>query len=389
MAPMNLSAREILEKLVSFDTTSHKTNLPLMDFVEEYLASHGLYGWRVYNDTGQKANLFVSAGPDEPGGIVLSGHVDVVPVVGQAWTNDPFELTEKDGKLYGRGSCDMKGFVALSLWAVPQYMKRGLREPVHLAISYDEEVGCIGVRGMLEKLARQEKQPRLCIVGEPTEFQPVVAHKGKWSFLAKVRGKECHSSLAPTGVNAVQYAAEAVTWLRREGRRLETEGTRDELYDLPHTTVHVGTLHGGTALNIVPQEAEFVFEYRYIADDNPAEIHERFLKFIREELEPEMQAVDTQAGFTIETISQIPGLEIDANHEVVNLARQLSGRNDHAKVAYGTEAGLFQEIAAIPTVVCGPGNIEQAHKPDEFLTLDQLAKGEEFMRRLGDRVCAA
>ena len=389
MAPMNLSAREILEKLVSFDTTSHKTNLPLMDFVEEYLASHGLSGWRVYNDTGQKANLFVSAGPDEPGGIVLSGHVDVVPVVGQAWTNDPFELTEKDGKLYGRGSCDMKGFVALSLWAVPQYLKRGLREPVHLAISYDEEVGCIGVRGMLEKLARQEKQPRLCIVGEPTEFQPVVAHKGKWSFLAKVRGKECHSSLAPTGVNAVQYAAEAVTWLRREGRRLETEGTRDELYDLPHTTVHVGTLHGGTALNIVPQEAEFVFEYRYIADDNPAEIHDRFLKFIREELEPEMQAVDTQAGFTIETISQIPGLEIDANHEVVNLARQLSGRNDHAKVAYGTEAGLFQEIAAIPTVVCGPGNIEQAHKPDEFLTLDQLAKGEEFMRRLGDRVCAA
>ncbi len=389
MAPMNLTAREILEKLVSFDTTSHKTNLELLDFVEEYLASHGLSGWRVYDDTGKKANLFVTAGPDEPGGIVLSGHVDVVPVVGQAWTNDPFELTEKDGKLYGRGSCDMKGFVALSLWAVPQYLKRGLREPVHLAISYDEEVGCIGVRGMLEKLAQQEKQPRLCIVGEPTEFQPVVAHKGKWSFKAKVRGMECHSSLAPTGVNAVQYAAEAVTWLRREGKRFQAEGTRDELYDLPHTTVHVGTLHGGTTLNIVPQEAEFVFEYRYIADDNPADIHERFMKFIREELEPEMQAVDPSTGFSIETISQIPGLEIDANHEVVNLARQLSGRNDHAKVAYGTEAGLFQEIAAIPTVVCGPGNIGQAHKPDEFLTLDQLAKGEEFMRRLGDRVCLA
>ncbi len=388
MPPMDLSAREILEKLVSFDTTSHKTNLPLMDFVEEYLASHGLKGWRVYDETGQKTNLFVSAGPDEPGGIVLSGHVDVVPVVGQAWTSDPFELTEKGGKLYGRGSCDMKGFVALSLWAVPQYMKRGLKEPVHLAISYDEEVGCLGVRGMLEKLAGEEKQPRLCIVGEPTEFQPVVAHKGKWSFRAKVRGKECHSSLAPTGVNAVQYAAEAVTWLRREGRRLETEGARDELYDLQHTTVHVGTLHGGTALNIVPQEAEFVFEYRYIAQDKPAEIHDRFMKFIHEELEPEMQAVDSSTGFEIEAISQIPGLEIDANHEVVNLARQLSGRNDHAKVAYGTEASLFQEIAAIPTVVYGPGNIKQAHKPDEFLTLDQLAKGEEFMRRLGDRICA-
>ncbi len=387
MTPMNLSAREILEKLVSFDTTSHKTNLPLMDFVEEYLASHGLSGWRTYDETGEKTNLYVSAGPDEPGGIVLSGHVDVVPVVGQAWTSDPFELTEKGGKLYGRGSCDMKGFVALSLWAVPQYLKRGLREPVHLAISYDEEVGCLGVRGMLEKLAVQDKQPRLCIVGEPTEFQPVVAHKGKWSFHAKVRGKECHSSLAPTGVNAVEYAAEAITWLRREGRRFAKEGARDELYDLQHTTVHVGTLHGGTALNIVPQEAEFVFEYRYIAADNPADIHGRFMKFVREELEPEMQAVDASTGFEIETVSQIPGLDVDADHEVVNLARQLSGRNDHAKVAYGTEAGLFQEIASIPTVVCGPGNIEQAHKPDEFLTLDQLAKGEEFMRRLGDRVC--
>lgn len=388
MAPMNLSAREILETLISFDTTSRNSNLELLDFVEEYLASHGLSGWRVYDDTGQKANLFVSAGPDEAGGIVLSGHVDVVPVDGQDWTSDPFNLTERDGKLYGRGSCDMKGFVALSLWAVPQFVKRGLREPVHLAISYDEEVGCLGVRGMLHRLAAQEKQPRLCIVGEPTEFQPIVAHKGKWSFRSRVRGKECHSSLAPTGVNAVQYAAEAVTWLRREARRFQNEGLRDELYDLPHTTVHVGALHGGTALNIVPQEAEFVFEYRYIADDNPAEIHERFLKFVREELEPEMQAVDPQTGFSFETMSEIPGLDVDANHEVVNLARQLSGRNDHAKVAYGTEAGLFQEIAAIPTVVCGPGNIQQAHKPDEFLTLDQLAKGEEFMRRLGDRVCA-
>jgi acetylornithine deacetylase len=389
MTAMDLSAREILEKLVSFDTTSHKTNLPLLDFVEEYLASHGLSGFRVYDETGEKANLFVSAGPEEPGGIVLSGHVDVVPVIGQAWTTDPFELTEMAGKLYGRGSCDMKGFVALSLWAVPQFIKRGLKEPVHLAISYDEEVGCLGVRRLLEKLAAEDQTAKLCIVGEPTEFQPVVAHKGKWSFKAKVRGKECHSSLAPNGVNAVEYAAEAITWLRREGRRFAAEGARDELYDLKHTTVHVGTLHGGTALNIVPQEAEFVFEYRYIAADDPAEIHARFLKFIQEELEPEMQAIEPSTGFTFETVSQIPGLDVDANHAVVNLARQLSGRNDHAKVAYGTEAGLFQEITDIPTVVCGPGNIEQAHKPDEFLTLDQLAKGEEFMRRLGDRVCAA
>jgi acetylornithine deacetylase len=389
MAPMNLSAREILEKLVSYDTTSRNSNLELLDFVEEYLASHGLSGWRTYDETGQKANLFVSAGPDVPGGICLSGHVDVVPVDGQDWASDPFRLTERDGKLYGRGSCDMKGFVALSLWAVPQYLKRGLKEPVHLAISYDEEVGCLGVRRLLEKLAGDARKPRLCIVGEPTEFQPVIAHKGKWSFMAKVRGKECHSSLAPGGVNAVEYAAEAVTWLRREGRRFAAEGACDPLYDLGHTTVHVGTLHGGTALNIVPQEASFVFEYRYIADDNPADIHARFLQFIREELEPEMQAVDPASGFTIETISQIPGVDTPADHEVVNLARQLGGRNDHGKVAYGTEAGLFQQMADIPTVVCGPGNIEQAHKPNEFLTLDQLAKGEAFMRRLGERVCVA
>ena len=241
---------------------------------------------------------------------------------------------------------------------------------------------------MLERLASQAQRPGLCIVGEPTEFQPVVAHKGKWSFHAKVRGKECHSSLAPTGVNAVEYAAEAVTWLRREGRRFAAEGIRDELYDLPHTTVHVGTLHGGTALNIVPQEASFVFEYRYIADDNPDDIHQRFLKFVREELEPEMQAVEPSAGFSIDSISQIPGFDVPADHEVVGLARQLSGRNDHTKVAYGTEAGLFQQMASIPTVVCGPGSIEQAHKPNEFLALDQLRKGEEFMQRLGDRVCA-
>jgi len=389
MASMDLSARELLEKLVSFDTTSRNSNLKLLDFVEEYLASHGLHGWRVYDETGKKANLFVSAGPDALGGVCLSGHVDVVPVDGQDWSTDPFHLTEKDGKLYGRGTCDMKGFVALSLWAVPQFLKRGLKEPVHLAISYDEEVGCLGVRGMLAKLAQQEKKPRLCIVGEPTEFQPVVAHKGKWSFRASVRGKECHSSLAPQGVNAVQYAAEAVAWLRREARRFATEGPYDGLYDLGHTTVHVGTLHGGTALNIVPQEAEFVFEYRYIAEDNPADIHERFLKYVREELEPEMQAVDPGSGFSFETISQIPGVNTAPDHEVVNLARELSGRNDHGKVAFGTEAGLFDEMADIPTVVCGPGNIEQAHKPDEFLSLDQLRKGEEFMRRLGEKVCAS
>jgi acetylornithine deacetylase len=389
MAPMNLSAQDLLAKLVSYDTTSRNSNLELLDFVEEYLASHGLSGWRVYDDTRQKADLYVSAGPDEDGGICLSGHVDVVPVDGQDWSTDPFSLTEKDGKLYGRGSCDMKGFVALSLWAVPQFLKRGLKEPIQLAISYDEEVGCIGVRGMLAKLAQQEKRPRLCIVGEPTEFQPVVAHKGKWSFRARVRGKECHSSLAPEGVNAVAYAAEAVAWLRREGRRFAAEGLRDELYDLGHTTVHVGALHGGMALNIVPQEAEFVFEYRYIAEDNPKDIHDRFLNYVHGELEPEMQAVDPSSGFAFEQISQIPGVDTPPDHEVVNLARQLGGRNDYGKVAFGTEAGLFQQMANIPTVVCGPGNIEQAHKPDEFLSVDQLRKGEEFMRRLGDRVCIA
>lgn len=388
-AKVDLRSVELIRKLVGYDTTSRNSNLELIDFVEEYLDGHGVRGTRIYSDDGRKANLFVTLGPEDEGGIILSGHVDVVPVDGQDWSTDPFDLVEKDGRLYGRGACDMKSFVAVSLAAVPEFLRRGLRTPIHLAISYDEEVGCLGVRRMIDWLNARGAKPKMCIVGEPTEMMPVVAHKGKYSFQAFVTGKECHSSLAPEGVNAVEYAAEAIAKLRSIARRIRETGPRDELFDMPHTTVHCGVVEGGSVLNIVPNACRFEFEYRYIPADDPDAIHAEFLDFVRNGLEPEMKAVDPAAGFRIETRSVMPGLDTAPDAEVVTFAKALAGRNDHGKVAYGTEAGLFQGQGGIPTVVCGPGSIAQAHKPDEFITLDQVAKAEAFMGSLMDRVCVS
>ncbi len=380
---------DLIRKLVSYDTTSRNSNLELIDYIEDYLAGHGVSSERVYDDEKRKANLYATLGPRDKSGVMLSGHVDVVPVDGQAWTTDPFELTEKDGRLYGRGSADMKSFVALSLAAVPEFLRRGLHTPIHLAISYDEEVGCIGVRGLIDRLNQMPVKPAMCIVGEPTEMLPVIGHKGKYSFRVEVRGLECHSSLAPTGVNAVEYGAELVTFLRRMARRAREEGPFDDLYDVGHTTVHTGVMHGGTAVNIVPQECSLDFEFRYIAKDDPEALLEEIRRFVREKLEPEMQAVFPGAGFTITERSRIPELDTNPDEEVVAFVKSLAERNDHGKVAFGTEGGLFQSRAEIPTVVCGPGSIEQAHKPDEFITLEQVAKGEAFLRRLMDRVCVS
>lgn len=380
---------DLIRKLVSYDTTSRNSNLELIDFIEDYLAGHGVSSERVYDDGKRKANLYATLGPRDKSGVMLSGHVDVVPVDGQAWSTDPFELTEKDGRLYGRGSADMKSFVALSLAAVPEFLRRGLHTPIHLAISYDEEVGCIGVRGLIDRLNQMPVKPAMCIVGEPTELLPVIGHKGKYSFRADVHGLECHSSLAPAGVNAVEYGAELVTFLRRMARRAREEGPFDDLYDVGHTTVHTGVMQGGTAVNIVPQECSLDFEFRYIAKDDPEALLAEIRAYVREKLEPEMQAVFPGAGFTITERSRIPELDTSPDEEVVSFVKSLAERNDHGKVAFGTEGGLFQSRAEIPTVVCGPGSIEQAHKPDEFITLEQVAKGEAFLRRLMDRVCVS
>ncbi|MEQ8696054.1 MAG: acetylornithine deacetylase [Bauldia litoralis] len=377
--------KRLLADLVGFDTVSHRSNLDLIAYIESYFKELGVATERVYNEEMTKANLFATIGPETDGGLILSGHVDVVPVEGQAWTHDPFDLIERDGRLFGRGSCDMKGFVAMALAAAPEFQRADLKRPIHFAISYDEEVGCIGVRGLIGELNGRAMRPAMCIVGEPTSMQPVVAHKGKWSYRAEVTGLERHSSLAPQGVNAVEYAAEAITFLRRLGREKIASGARDEMFDLPHTTVHVGVVAGGSAVNIVPNHCNFDFEWRYIPADRPEDIMARFQTFLREELEPEMKAIDPACGFTLIERSVIPGLEIDAGHEVVRLAKACASRNDHGKVAYGTEAGLFQELGQIPTVVCGPGDIAQAHRPDEFIALEQIDKAGVFFENLVDR----
>jgi acetylornithine deacetylase len=379
---------DMIRRLVAFDTTSRNSNLELIGFVQGYLGELGVESRLVHDGTGAKANLYATLGPQDRPGIALSGHTDVVPVDGQDWSSDPWTITERDGKLYGRGTCDMKGFVAVALAFVPEFLRRGLSTPIHLALSHDEEVGCIGVRSLIEVLKDMPVKPKACIVGEPTSMKVMVAHKGKKSVRCSVHGFECHSSLAPTGVNAIEYAAEVVTYLRGMARRIAKEGPFDPAYDVPHTTVHTGVIHGGTALNIVPKDCHFDFEFRNIAEDDTEKLFAEVKGYAEEKLLPEMRKNFAGAGFSWRELSRIPGLATRDDAEIVELAKALSGGNSTGKVAFATEAGLFQEID-IPTIICGPGSIDQAHKPDEFVSLDQVAQCEAFMRRLMDRVCVA
>lgn len=378
---------ELIEKLIAFDTVSRNSNLELMAFVQQYLGDLGVASQLIHDETGKKANLYATVGPDDVSGIMLSGHTDVVPVDGQPWDTDPFQVVERDGKLYGRGTADMKSFIAIVLAKLPQFIERGLETPLHLAFSHDEEVGCIGVRSLVEKMRAMPVTPRMFVVGEPTGMQVVIGHKGKRSYLGRVRGLEAHSSLAPEGVNAIEFAAMLITHMREMAERMQAEGPFDELYDVRHTTLHTGTIQGGTALNIVPRECRFDFEFRYVGNDDPAAIHDEIVRYAKEELEPRMHAVDPATGIDIEMTNEAPGLDIAVDDETVTFVKALAGRNDHAKVAFATEAGLFQQHVGIPGVVCGPGYIAQAHKPNEFIELAQIDKCETFMARLMDKVC--
>lgn len=380
-----MTAAEILAKLISFDTVSHKTNLPLLEWVEDYLSGFGVASHRVYDDTGEKANLIATIGPDDAPGIILSGHVDVVPVEGQPWTTDPFEATVIDGKMYGRGSSDMKGFCACVLAAVPQMVEASLATPLHIVLSYDEEVGCIGVRGAIAEIAQWPVTPRACIVGEPTMMQVILGHKSKRSVRVTVRGKTGHSSLAPDFVNAVEYAARLTVMISDKGRNFAQSGAVDPLYDVGHTTAHVGMLHGGTQLNIVPDEAIFDFEFRAIREDDADALVEQVMAYARDVLEPQMKAVHADTGIDFHMISGVDGLDTAPEEDVVAFAKSLAQRNDHAKVAFGTEGGLFQTMADIPTVVIGPGDIGRAHKADEYIGLDEIEAGSAFIDRLIDR----
>jgi acetylornithine deacetylase len=372
---------EILQALVGFDTTSRNSNLSLISWVENYLDRFGVGHERVFDATGAKANLWATIGSASAPGYILSGHTDVVPVDGQEWSHDPFHLAERDGRLFGRGAADMKGFLACCLAAVPEMVARPLAQPLHLAFSYDEEVGCVGVRGLIAQLERASVKPIGCFVGEPTEMGVVIGHKAKRSLRVTVRGKTCHSSLAPLGVNAVEYAARLIVKIRDITERLARNGARDPLYDVPFTTGHTGTVHGGTALNIVPDACIFEFEFRSIAADDLDILVDEVMAYARDVLEPEMKAVAPQSGIVFEVKSGFPGLELSDQADVVHLAKKLAGQGRHSKVAYGTEAGLF-DAAGISTVVIGPGSIDQAHKADEFIAVAELEKCGAFLDHL-------
>ncbi|PZQ19255.1 MAG: acetylornithine deacetylase [Ancylobacter novellus] len=372
---------EHLGRLIGFDTTSRNSNLALIDHVEACLAGFGVACERISDATGQKANLFATIGPADKAGYVLSGHTDVVPVDDQRWSSDPFDMVRRGGRLFGRGACDMKGFLAVCLALVPEMLAAGLKLPLHLAFSYDEEVGCIGVRDLLAELAKRPVRPAGCIVGEPTNMQVVIGHKAKRTLRFCAHGIGGHSSRAPECVNAVEYAARLVVATTGIAARFEESGARDDLYDVPHSTAHVGVFHGGSTVNVVPSEAVLDLEFRTIAEDDLDALSDE-IREAAAAIESEMKARDERAAFTCEQVSEIPGLDLSADAEIVTLAKRLAGRNDHAKVAYGTEAGLFVETAGIPTVVCGPGSIGEAHKPDEFVTEEQLAKCEDFVRKL-------
>jgi acetylornithine deacetylase len=376
---------DMIRKLVAFDTTSRNSNLQIIDFIRDYLASHGVESQMVFDESGKKANLYATLGPSDKPGIALSGHTDVVPIDGQEWSSDPWTVAERDGKLYGRGTCDMKSFLAITLAMVPEFLKQPLQQPIHLIFSYDEEVGCVGVRRLIALLKDFPIRPSAVIIGEPTEMKVIVAHKGKKSLRARVRGFEAHSSLAPKGVNAIEYAAEMIAFLKRMGQRCAKSGPFDNDYDVAHTTVHTGVIHGGTALNIVPKDCYFDFEFRYIAGVDPEAMFAELKAFVDRELLPAMQAVAPDTGITFEEISAFPGLNMPEEADLVVLAKKLAGANMVRKVAFGTEAGLFQQ-AGLPTIICGPGSITQAHKPDEWVSLDQLAQCESFMHRLLDQV---
>jgi len=384
----DLRSLDLIKTLIAFDTTSRESNLELIAFIQEYLTGHGVESMLVHNEDGTKANLYATIGDQDKAGVMLSGHTDVVPVDGQAWDTDPFQVTEKDEKIYGRGTADMKSFIAIALAFVPEFLSRRLKTPIHLAFSYDEEVGCIGVRRLIDKLKEMPVKPAMCIVGEPTSMQVVTGHKGKRSFIANVRGLESHSALAPLGVNAVEYAAELITYMKNMARRIEAEGPFDELYEITHTTVHTGVISGGVQLNIVSNACRVEFEFRYLANHDPDALEAEIREYAKDTLEPKMHAVSAETGIDIECYNDMPGLEMDPGEDVVAFVKALAGRNDHAKVAFGTEAGLFHTRVQIPTVVCGPGDIAVAHKPNEFIPLDQIAKGEDFMRRLLEEVSA-
>jgi acetylornithine deacetylase len=380
---LRLTPREMLARLVAFPTVSTASNLDLVAFVEDYLAGHGVPSLRVPDDTGTKAGLLALIGPAVPGGVVLSGHTDVVPVAGQRWTGDPFTLAEREGRLHGRGTCDMKGFLANALALVPEMMAADLRRPVILALTRDEEIGCIGAPPLIEVMLADLPPPEAVVVGEPSGMRVVTGQKGSWGFRATVRGHEVHSSLMHTGVSAIIEAARFIAWTQDEMARAAAETSPND-FDPPWTTIHFGLIEGGTASNITARECRLSGEVRCLPDQDPADWRARLMAEA-DRRTAAMREIAPDTGFAFEDRMLLPGFLADPPAEA--LARALTGDNGRTVVAYQTEAGHFQ-ARGLPTVICGPGSIAQAHQPDEFITSDQLDAGATFVRRLIDRLAA-
>ncbi|HEY8193925.1 MAG TPA: acetylornithine deacetylase [Hyphomicrobium sp.] len=373
---------ELLARLVAFDTTSHRNNLGIVAFIEDYLLQHGVVSRRVASSDGEKSSLYATIGPEGKSGVALSGHTDVVPVDGQTWTSDPFTLRAADGKLYGRGTADMKGFLASILAAVPDFNRRKLKTPIHFAFSYDEEIGCVGVRPMLAELGKGLPKPRMVIVGEPTSMQVVDAHKGPVRWQVEVKGRAVHSSMAPLGVNAITYAARLIAELERIEDELKRTA-RNTRFDPPYPTLQVTKLEGGTASNIIPIACTFGFEVRALPGLDLDAIEGRLRRFAESQCLPEMRAVAPEADISIVRTNSVPPFGADRESDVVALALKLTGQNETHTVSYATEAGLFQDAGA-PSVVCGPGDIAQAHTADEWIAESEIAKCMGFLKRLGD-----
>lgn len=380
-----MQTRDILAHLIGFDTVSHRPNMALMDFVRDLLAQAGIASTLIPDAGGGKANLYATIGPAGAGGVMLSGHTDVVPVEGQAWTHPPFELSEASGRYYGRGTADMKGFVACAIAAMLEAAKRPLKVPLHLALSYDEEIGCMGVRSLVDMLSSAPVRPRFCIVGEPTGMQVATGHKGKVALRATCVGREGHSALAPLALNALHLAADFVNVVRAVQARVAAEGLKDGDYDVAYSTLHVGKLNGGVQVNIVPNAAVVDWEIRSLAGEDVAALIAE-VEAGAEAIVAPLRAEFPEAAIRVERLWDYPGLGTDTQAEVVNFVKSLTGANGTIKVAFGTEGGLFDARLGIPTVICGPGSMAQGHKPDEFVSIEQMDRCEAMLAALVTRL---
>ena len=379
---MTHSPREMIETLVGFPTVSRDSNLELIHFVRDYLAEHGVESHIVPNEDATKANLYATIGPDAEAGIVLSGHTDVVPIDGQPWDTDPFEVVEREGRLYGRGTADMKSFYAIALALVPDMLDRGMKRPIHLALSYDEEVGCLGAPAMIAEIAARVPRPAAVIVGEPTSMKVMTAHKGITMMETVVTGYEAHSSQTHRGVSAVMNAAQLVTKLDAMARAAADHPSALP-FEPPNTTIHVGMIEGGTAANIISRRCRFVWDVRHIPEDDPMVHVDHFNAWCESEVLPRMRSVAPEANIETRMLNQAPAFGPEEDGEAERIARAITGDNAVHAAAYAAEAGQFQE-AGFSTVICGPGSIDQAHQPNEFIDLEQIDQCERFLRRLMD-----